>query len=375
MNNQFYFLQINLLLEDYKAPLLSFVTAFIVTLLTIPPLIALINRYKLYDVPNARKLHKSPIPTMGGIAIVIGFGASLLLWLPLRAEAAQIAFFFALIALTLIGVMDDLKDLAAKYKFAVQIAIAAMIAISGIRITSFNGLFGIHELPVYSQYFFTILAITGITNAFNLVDGIDGLAGGLAFMSLITTGLFLTLSGDVNTALIAFALAGGVLAFLYFNFNPARIFMGDTGSLVLGFTIAVLCVRLLQVNTFAQHPVLPNAPVFVLGIALVPVFDTLRVFAMRTWRGSSPFQADRTHIHHLLTNKGFSHVFAVRVICFIHALVLIEVYLLRNMKQEYTLLLLTVFMVLVAIVLKKSNIFFRLPAGKQQPLVDEYNPE
>lgn len=360
MNNQLYLLQVHLPLMDYKFPLLSFVTAFIITLLSIPPLIALINHYKLYDIPNARKLHKSPVPTMGGIAIVAGLGISILLWLPLQAEPAQVAFFFAVLALLIVGVMDDLKDLSAKYKFAVQLSIAALVALSGVRITSFNGLFGIETLPLYSQYFFTVLAIAGITNAFNLVDGIDGLAGGLAFMSLITLGLFLSFSGDVNTALIAFALAGGVLAFLYFNFNPARIFMGDTGSLVIGFIIAVLCIRLLQVNTFANHPVLPNAPVFVLGIVLVPVFDTLRVFALRTWRGGSPFQADRTHIHHLLTNNGFNHVFSVRVICFIHALVLIEVFVLRNMKQEFTLLLLIAFMMLASLILKKSNIFFRL---------------
>ncbi len=360
MNTQLYLLQVHLPLMDYKFPLLSFVTAFIITLLSIPPLIALINHYKLYDIPNARKLHKSPVPTMGGIAIVAGLGISILLWLPLQAEPAQVAFFFAVLALLIIGVMDDLKDLSAKYKFAVQLSIAALVALSGVRITSFNGLFGIETLPLYSQYFFTVLAIAGITNAFNLVDGIDGLAGGLAFMSLITLGLFLSFSGDVNTALIAFALAGAVLAFLYFNFNPARIFMGDTGSLVIGFIIAVLCIRLLQVNTFANHPVLPNAPVFVLGIVLVPVFDTLRVFALRTWKGGSPFQADRTHIHHLLTNNGFNHVFSVRVICFIHALVLIEVFVLRNMKQEFTLLLLIAFMMLASLILKKSNIFFRL---------------
>lgn len=371
MKNPFTFLQIQLLLEDYKAPLLSFVTAFIVTLLTIPPLISLINQYRLYDVPNARKLHRTPIPTMGGIAIVIGIAFSLMLWLPFHAESAQIAFFFSVLALTIVGIMDDLKDLSAKYKFAIQLSIAGLIALSGIRITSFNGLFGIDELPIYSQYFFTILAIAGITNAFNLVDGIDGLAGGLAFMSLITLGIFLTLSGDINTALIAFAFAGGVLAFLYFNFNPARIFMGDTGSLVLGFTIAVLCIRLLQVNTFGHHPVLPNAPVFVLGISLVPVFDTLRVFALRTWKGGSPFQADRTHIHHLLTNNGFSHVFAVRVICFVHAVVLLEVYLLRNMKQEYILLIMVVFMLLVALVLKKSNVLFRFSDRNHNAWVDE----
>ncbi|HEX2844968.1 MAG TPA: MraY family glycosyltransferase [Chitinophagaceae bacterium] len=371
MNNQLYLLQVYLPLLDYKFPLLSFVTAFIVTLLSIPPLIALINRYKLYDVPNARKLHQSPVPTMGGIAIAAGMGMSILLWLPLHAEPAQVAFLFAVMALLIIGVMDDLKDLSAKYKFAVQFAIAALIALSGVRITSFNGLFGIETLPLYSQYFFTILAIAGITNAFNLVDGIDGLAGGLAFMSLITLGLFLNLSGDVNTALIAFALAGGVLAFLYFNFNPARIFMGDTGSLVIGFIIAVLCIRLLQVNTFADHPVLPNAPVFVLGIVLVPVFDTLRVFTLRTWRGGSPFMADRTHIHHLLTNNGFSHVFSVRVICFVHALVLIEVFLLRNIKQEYTLLLLTGLMLLVSFVLKKSGSFLRFYNKNKSSIIHE----
>ncbi|MET0465883.1 MAG: MraY family glycosyltransferase [Chitinophagaceae bacterium] len=371
MNNQFYLLQVQSFLGDYQSPLLSFVTAFIVTLLTIPPLIQVINRYKLYDIPDERKKHKMPVPTMGGVAIMAGLVVSSLIWLPLQAEFGQLAFFFSLLALMITGIMDDLKDLSAKYKFAIQIAIATLIAVSGIRITSFNGLFGIDTLPLYSQFFFTILAIVGITNAFNLVDGIDGLAGGLAFMSLITLGLFLTLSGDINTALIAFAAAGGVLAFLYFNFNPARIFMGDTGSLVLGFTISVLCVRLLQVNTFSVHPVLPNAPVFVLGITLVPVFDTLRVFITRTWKGGSPFQADRTHIHHLLTNNGFGHVFAVRVICFVHALVLIEVYLLRNLKQELMLALLIALMIVVAVVLKRSKTFLRFSTKEDNLLPDE----
>jgi UDP-N-acetylmuramyl pentapeptide phosphotransferase/UDP-N-acetylglucosamine-1-phosphate transferase len=254
--------------------------------------------------------------------------------------------------------MDDIKDLSAKYKFIIQIALATLIALSGIRIQSFDGLFGIHELPLSSQYTFTILAIVGITNAFNLVDGIDGLAGGLGFMSLVTVGMFLTISGDSNTALVAFALAGGILAFLYFNFNPARIFMGDTGSLILGFVVAVLCIRLLQVNTHNVAPVLQSAPVFVLGIVLIPVFDTLRVFSIRIWKGKSPFEADRTHIHHLLTNAGFSHGFAVRIICCIHALILIEVYLLRSYRQELILLLLAIFMVIVSIILRHSAVLF-----------------
>jgi UDP-GlcNAc:undecaprenyl-phosphate GlcNAc-1-phosphate transferase len=356
MISQLHFLQIQLHFSDYKFALLCFVSAFVVTLLTIPPIISLIKRYGLYDMPNARKEHSNPVPTMGGIAIVAGMMLSLFLWFPFSNEVGQVAFFFSITVLFGVGIMDDLRDLSAKYKFIIQIGLAFIIALSGIRIESFDGLFGINELPVFSQYTFTILAIVGITNAFNLVDGIDGLAGGLGFMSLVTLGMFLTISGDNNTALIAFALAGGIMAFLYFNFNPARIFMGDTGSLVLGFVIAVLCIRLLQVNVYADAPLLEHTPVFVLGIVLIPVFDTIRVFAIRIWRGKSPFEADRIHIHHLLTNAGFSHAFAVRVICFIHAFVLIEVYLLRYMRQELTLVILVVFMILVSIALKNSAV-------------------
>jgi len=366
-------LQVNLQFQDYKPALLCFVTAFIVTLLTIPPIMSLINRYKLYDMPSSRKEHRMPVPTMGGIAIVAGMITALLFWFPFTNELGQVCFFFSIAALFALGIMDDLKDLSAKYKFVVQIGLAALIALSGIRITSFDGLFGISDLPLSAQYTFTILAIVGITNAFNLIDGIDGLAGGLAFMSLVTVGLFLTLSGDANTALVAFALAGAVFAFLYFNFNPAKIFMGDTGSLILGFVIAVLCVRLMQVNISTVNPVIVHAPMFVLGIVLIPVFDTIRVFALRIWKGGSPFDADKTHIHHLLTNQGFSHVFSVRVIYFIHAFILIEVYLLQAIKQEFILLFLVAFMLFVTVMLRSMRVFISKLGGTNRASYSEGN--
>ena len=346
MKSHLHLLQIDLYFHDYKFALLCFVTAFVVTLITIPPIISLIKKYSLYDMPDARKEHLSPIPTMGGIAIVAGMMAAMFLWFPFSKQTGQICFFFSITILFGLGIMDDLKDLSARYKFIIQAGLALLIAISDIRITSFNGLFGINELSDTAQYTVTVLAIVGITNAFNLIDGIDGLAGGLGFMTLITLGIFLTMSGDVNTALIAFALAGAIFAFLYFNFNPAKIFMGDTGSLVLGFVIAVLCIRLIQVNVFTAKPVLPHAPVFVLGLVLIPVFDTLRVFAVRIWKGKSPFTADKTHIHHLLTNAGFSHGFAAKLICFIHGFILIEVYWLQELKQELILAILIAFMLL-----------------------------
>jgi UDP-GlcNAc:undecaprenyl-phosphate/decaprenyl-phosphate GlcNAc-1-phosphate transferase len=355
MKSHLYLLQTGNLFADYQFALLCFFSAFVIALIAIPPVISFIHKYKLFDRPNARKVHTVPVPTMGGIAITAGLLGSLFLWFPFSPTTGQISFFFSVLALLALGILDDLKDLAASYKFFVQVALAALIAVSGIRITSFEGLFGIAELPMMAQYTFTIVAVVGIVNAFNLIDGIDGLAGGLGFMSLIALGLLLTMSGDANTALIAFAMAGAILAFLYFNLNPAKIFMGDTGSLVLGFVSAVLCIRLMQVNAGSVSPVIPQSPVYVLGIVIIPVFDTIRVFATRLWNGKSPFEADKTHIHHLLTNHGFSHAFSARFICFINGFILLELNWIKQMPQEWILLILAVTMLSVIFFLKNMG--------------------
>ncbi len=355
MNHQL-LLQIDAFFTGYRFALLCFFSAFVITLLAIPPVIAFIRKYKLFDKPNARKEHTAPVPTMGGIAIAGGLLGSLFLWFPFSATIGQVSFFFSVVALLALGILDDLKDLPATYKFLIQVALAALIAVSGIRITSFEGLFGINEIPLLAQYAFTVVAIVGIVNAFNLIDGIDGLAGGLGFMSLITLGLLLTMSGDANTALIAFAMAGAILAFLYFNLNPAKIFMGDTGSLVLGFVVAVLCIRMMQVNAVGINPVIPRSPVFVLGIIIIPVFDTIRVFATRIWKGQSPFVADKTHIHHLLTNQGFSHSFTARFICFINGFILLELNWMKNMPQEWMLLILTATILLITFIMKNMGL-------------------
>ena len=352
MKSQIHLLQTELFLHDYKFASLCLITAFIVTMLCIPQIIKIVNRYELHDIPDARKEHKVPVPTFGGIAIFLGTISALVLWVPVGSETHVIAFFFSIIALFCMGIFDDLKDLSAKYKFIVEIAIASLIAVAGIRITSFNGLFGIHELPLTAQYTFTVLAIVGITNAFNLIDGIDGLAGGLGFMSLMTLGIFLTLSGENALGMIAFAMGGALLAFLYFNFNPAKIFMGDTGSLTLGFVISVLCIRLMQANIGSTHPVLGNSPIFTLGIVLIPVFDTLRVFTLRIWSGKSPFSPDKTHIHHLLTTRGFSHSYSTKAICLVHAFILFQVYWFKDISQEWLLILVVTVMILVSVLFR-----------------------
>jgi UDP-N-acetylmuramyl pentapeptide phosphotransferase/UDP-N-acetylglucosamine-1-phosphate transferase len=361
-------LQINLDFDfhEYRIALLSFFSAFVVTLITIPPILQLVKKYSLYDIPDHRKEHKIPVATFGGVAIWAGMVISLMLWFSFSNQAVVISFMFSLVILFSLGIMDDLKNLSARYKLIIEIGLATIMAIAGTRITTFNGLFGVHELPLSAQYTFTVLAIVGITNAFNLIDGIDGLAGGLGFMSLITLGIFLTLCGDSNMALIAFALAGGLLAFLYFNLNPARIFMGDTGSLVLGFVVAIMCIRLIQVNNSLPGPVVPHAPIFTLGIVLIPVFDAIRVFSIRMWKGKSPFSPDKTHIHHLLTNSGFSHGFAAKLICTIHAFILMEVYWLKDLRQELTLFFLILAMIVFVLSLKHLSILKKTQLPKKR---------
>ena len=340
MNTNFHLLQTSIDFSDFKYGILTYVMAFVLTLIFIPPVIFMVKRFKLFDRPNARKEHSVPTPTFGGISIFTGMMVSLLFWFKFYNHPSIITFFLSMILLFGVGIMDDLKDLAARYKLVIEAGVATLLAVSGIRITSFGGLFGINELHIIAQYIITVVAIVGITNAFNLIDGIDGLAGGLGFMSLVTLGIFLTISKDLNYAMIAFALAGALLGFLYFNFNPARIFMGDTGSLMLGFIIAVLCVQLMKVNAIHPTPVVPNIYVFTLGIVMIPVFDTLRVFGTRIWKGRSPFSADKTHIHHLITNKGFTHGFAARLICVFHGFILILVYWMKDWKPELQVIVL-----------------------------------
>ena len=373
--NQNLFMLLKILLDfaDFRLGTVSFVTAFVICMLLMPLLIKLINYFKLYDLPDLRKEHTQPVPTMGGVAICTGMAVACAIWFPFSRELFTISFFFSIAVLFVLGILDDLHNISAQNKLVIQLAVASLIAFTDVRIHSFNGLFGIYELPVIAQYTFTIITIAGITNAFNLIDGIDGLAGGIGFMSLLLLGLFLTLSNDGNSALIAFSLAGGILGFLYYNFNPARIFMGDTGSLVLGFVVSVLCIKLLQLSSSFSSSVLPHGPILVLAIVLVPVFDTLRVFSLRIWSGKSPFAPDKTHIHHLLTNNGWSHSFTSKIICSMHGCLLVLAYFLKNLPQEVGLAILLLCMFLIVFLFKNLKMPQRYRVLQMQLLAK--NPE
>lgn len=346
-------LKIDLTFTSYRIIVFCFSTAFIVSFFTIPVILFFAKKYKLVDSPDDRKIHILPMPTLGGVAIYTGMIVSLFCWYPFPNDSLFKYLLIPISLLFILGIIDDLKNIPAIYKFILEIILALTVSYAGIRISSFEGLFGIWEIPVVAQYFITVITIVGLTNAFNLIDGIDGLAGSLGFMSLIALGFFLNLSSDQLTPLIAFSFAGGLLAFLYFNLNPAKIFMGDTGSLVMGFVIVISCIRLINVNhNSLTTATLSNSPIMSMGLVFIPLFDMVRVFIIRIWQGKSPFTADKIHIHHMLLSNGFSHEAATQILCLVHGIILFSVYWLKDLRMEIVLSFLIFFMLAIVQIFK-----------------------
>jgi UDP-N-acetylmuramyl pentapeptide phosphotransferase/UDP-N-acetylglucosamine-1-phosphate transferase len=273
-----------------------------------------------------------------------------------------VAFFI----LFIVGFTDDLKGLSPRVKFAGQVLAAFMVAYSGLRIESLYGIFGVYDIPLIIQYAFTIFLVAGIVNAVNLIDGIDGLAGGLSFIGALFLSWLMASYGDGDFALVGLSLAGALLAFLRFNFHPAKIFMGDTGSILLGFALAILGIRLISFadNTIdmADHS---SVVILVFGALLVPVYDTLRVFAGRVARRQSPFQPDKTHIHHLLIQCGYNHARAAAILYSANIILIISAYMLRHENPGLVVFLLLAEAILLTEFLTIRKIFLSLAIRKK----------
>src|SRR5688572_21651994 len=214
------------------------ITSFVIAFLIVPVIIKYSLRKNLVDIPGRRKIHKKVTPSMGGIAIFIGFFISSLIWIDIQGWATIKFILVALFVIFFIGVRDDLVPLRAMVKLMGQIMAASLlIFLFDLRIKSFYGLFGVHELPDIISYAMTYFTIIVITNSFNLIDGLDGLAGTIACLALIAFGVSFFLAGDMIFAILSFCMLGAVLAFLFFNWEPSEIFMGDTGALVIGMML------------------------------------------------------------------------------------------------------------------------------------------
>jgi UDP-N-acetylmuramyl pentapeptide phosphotransferase/UDP-N-acetylglucosamine-1-phosphate transferase len=317
--------------------LLGFFTAFVVALLTMPSLIKVARMKHLVDEPTeARKLHHRSVPTIGGIIIFAAIIFSYALWFPrgsridlmadgyrdlyLAMGRAYMDFKFVIAALVLlffIGVKDDIVGFSPVKKLMGHMIVGyILVMVAGIRIDDMHGIFGVYELPEAVSIAFSFFVYVVVVNGINLIDGVDGLAGGVGVIAALAYGTWLYLAGDVSLALLAAVLAGAVAGFLIFNVHPARIFMGDSGSLIIGAVLAVLAMKIVDHDTSRlplQLRQLPT-PIFAMSVLAYPLVDTLRVFIVRMARGVSPFAADRNHIHHRLMDLGLGHWGTVLVI-------------------------------------------------------------
>ena len=271
----------------------------------------------LVDNPSERKTHSHPVPLIGGIAIILASGMALIIYPEFWIYIGQYnALVVGSLLLLLIGVIDDKMDVRPILRLIIQIAIAHFVFDSGIRIDSMYGVFGVYELPVIAQYFLTMLVIVGTINAFNLMDGIDGLAAGLAIIGLLAYSYIAILAHKEFLVVLFVSLIGALIAFLRYNLSKKnKIFMGDAGSLVLGFILVVSGIILLQ-STKGTSNISVSLAV-VISVLALPVADSLRVYRKRIKQGYSPFRADRTHLHHMVLFLGVKHKVACALILFL----------------------------------------------------------
>jgi UDP-GlcNAc:undecaprenyl-phosphate/decaprenyl-phosphate GlcNAc-1-phosphate transferase len=285
-------------------------TSFVIAFLVVPVIIKYSLLKNFVDVPGRRKIHKKITPSMGGIAIFCGFFISSFIWVNLHNWGAIKFIMVALFAIFIIGVRDDLIPLRWSFKLIGQILSASLlIFLLDLRITSFYGLFGIYELPLVVSYLITYFTIIVVTNSFNLIDGLDGLAGTIAIISLLTFGIWFHLVGDPIYSALSFAMLGAILAFLIFNWEPSEIFMGDTGALVIGMTLAIMSIHFLETNDklISDRYQFVGPIGTVICIVIIPLVDTLRIFILRVSKKQSPFKPDKSHIHHALMRLGLTH--------------------------------------------------------------------
>ena len=343
--------------SDMLLSAIAFIISFIICFVLIPIIIKLSMRYNLVDKPNERKVHKVPISRLGGLGIVLGILSSAPLWFLKGDTSMLIHLLVGMLILIMIGVIDDIRELPPKIKFLGQIVAALLLAHAGLLIDNMFGIFGIEQLPIVFQYILTVFIVAGIINAFNLIDGIDGLAGGLALIDM--TGFFVLffLAGEVSSALIVASAAGGLLAFLKYNYHPARIFMGDTGSMILGFLLAAMGILALVISrTTTSYFVYSEAAIIVFSIFILPVYDTLRVFAGRVINKKSPFSPDKTHIHHVLMKTGFNHPKSAKILYLTNIVLIATGFFLRSEK----LLLVAPLLVLEVILFSEFLTLYKL---------------
>lgn len=314
----------------------------------IPRIVMISKKKRLFDELSARKSHTGMVPRLGGASFFPTFLFAFTLTMGMRYifgynvaddyfmdSLRELMFLLAgSTVLFCVGMADDLTGVGYKGKFLAQTLSAVLICCSGVEITSLDGLFGIYEIPYWVGVVLTVLVIVLLANAYNLIDGIDGLCSGLSLLALLTFGFWFIVHGIYVYAMMAMAMAGVVLVFFFYNVLGKRlkVFMGDTGSLLLGYLIAFLGLKFYSLNVSGEFFRINAAPAVFLGVVSIPVFDIVRVFCARMVAGLSPFYPDRRHIHHKLLRIGLTHLQSAMVIVLLQVGFILLNFLLRNVS-------------------------------------------
>jgi UDP-GlcNAc:undecaprenyl-phosphate/decaprenyl-phosphate GlcNAc-1-phosphate transferase len=340
------------MIQTIQLSIAFFLSLFLVYI-TIPAIVRLSKAKKLFDVPNERKVNKTVIPNLGGVALFIGISISSLLSIH-KLEFPDIRYIMvAMIIMFFVGIKDDILMITARKKFIAQVVSAGILVVFGdIRLSSLHGILGINEISYVTSFFVSMLAIVAIINSINLIDGIDGLASGLGILISAFFGSSFYLYGHYQYAILSFAVTGGLIPFFLFNVfgKENKIFMGDTGSLILGVLFAVIALKYNEFALTDPGEIYHYAPVLSLAIVSVPLFDMVRVFCLRIFKRKSPFSPDMNHIHHKLLELGYSHLRSTLIIVTSNLIIVALIYTFRALDAHILLVSLIGLEILVTMI-------------------------
>lgn len=347
-------------MNDILFPFISLAISITAGLIHIPKIVLISKRKNLYDEAGGRKPHKGNIPRIAGLAFFPAFIISFFITYAIAAQTDEYSgillrpefilqlgtMLAGLSMLYMVGFVDDLISVPWRIKFLVQFLATLMPIISGMSIGSLDGLFGIHEIHPAIGGILTVLAVMLIINAYNLIDGIDGLCSSLSILATAALGIWFITHGMLLYCLISTSIAGITAVYFYYNTTSGRFrtFMGDTGSTNLGYIIAFLALAFYNINTSSGSPAgsVPDSiswhPLsIILGLVSLPLFDTVRVFAVRISKGLSPFHPDKRHLHHKLLNLGFTHLRCTLICIILQGCYFCMNYLMREVNVNIVL--------------------------------------
>ena len=327
------------------------ISSFIFTDRIIPVIIKKVTQKKLYVEPNIRSSHIKKTPSLGGISFYLSILTGLLFLNIFDFYTINYQFLGAITLMFLLGLRDDIKPLSAIFKILFQsLSILLFLSASDLYISSFHGFLGIYQLPIWFSYMSSYFILLFIINAYNLIDGIDGLAGMIGIYISLVFALFYFFIGLYFYSLIAILIISFLIAFLKYNLSDNnKIFMGDTGSLVVGLLLGILTLRFLSLDILQLHAINvrpENSIIILLSILFIPVFDVLRVIVIRLLNKRKPFGADRSHLHHLFIDKGLKHKKASITITLINIIIFIFVYSI-NIFFSHSLFLFSFFLLFI----------------------------